>query len=50
MQDVDAEHECRKAKQNVTSMEGQKMQARVWKEIIGVLKEKAPKVSKIARL
>jgi 23S rRNA maturation mini-RNase III len=40
----------RKAKQNVTSMAGQKMQARVWKEIIEVLKGKEPEVSKIAKL
>lgn len=31
-------------------MEGQKMQAKVWKEMIGVLKDKDPEVSKIAGL
>jgi hypothetical protein len=40
----------RKAEKNITSMAGQKMQAQVWKEIIDVLKDKDPEVSRIVRL
>lgn len=40
----------RKSKKTITSLQGEKMQAQVWKEIIGVLKEVDPEVEKIAGL
>ncbi|KAG0651530.1 Short chain dehydrogenase atnD [Hyphodiscus hymeniophilus] len=39
-----------KARRNVTSVEGQKMQAKAWREIVDILKERDPEVSKVVRL
>lgn len=45
-----ADRDCRKSANNLTSMAGQRMQAKVWKEIIGVLADNDTAISKIVSL